>query len=75
MNKALVQSQLLFVPLAIVLANMSFVFELVGQDERVSTVAQRFIWATLPHLLFSQIAEIYKHQLNCYRLTFTQMLA
>ena len=48
---------------------------MIGQDPEVSDIAQQFIWASLPHLLFTATFDVQKHQLNCFRLSYLQMIA
>ena len=75
MNKAYMQNMLLFVPIAILLGNMSFFMDIFDVNPEVSNLAQHFIWGTLPHVLFTALFEIHKVQLICYQKSFTQMLA
>ena len=74
-NKAYMQNLLLFVPIALLLGNMSFFMDIFDVNPEVSNLAQLFIWGTLPHVLFTALFEIYRVQLICYKKSFTQMLA
>lgn len=41
----------------------------------MTDIAVRFIWVAMPHVLFTEMFDIHKHQLNCYRLSYVQMSA
>ena len=56
--------------MALVLACMSQILKLSGQDPEVSQIAGRYIMATLPHILFIEMFDIHKHLLNSYRLSY-----
>ena len=61
--------------MAFLLSMSGHIFALVGQKEEVSNIAVKFLWAILPHILFTEMFDIHKHQLNCYRLSYVQMVA
>ena len=75
MNRAYALNVTIFVPLALLLGNMWFFFDLIGQDGNVASCAQSFLWASLPHVLFTALFDVHKIQLNCFRLSYAQMLA
>lgn len=75
MNKAHFQNLLVFIPMGLLLGNSWFFLDLLGQEYEVAKIAQRYIWAVLPQILFTQMFDIQKQQLNCYRLSHVQMLA
>ena len=61
MNQMRLKNLCLFVPVAILLANMGYILDLIGQDEGVTTEAVKFLWASLPHIFFTQLFDIQKH--------------
>lgn len=62
-------------PIALLLSASGLIFNIIGQDEKVSDIAVTFIRVALPHVLFTEMFDIQKHQLNCYRLSYIQMSA
>ena len=57
-------NMVIFVPMAAFLANMGQPFRWMGQDPIVVDQAEKFIWASLPHIIFAASFEVQKHQLN-----------
>lgn len=61
---------MIFVPVAVALANFYPVFILLGQSEESANIATWFLRASLPHILFTEMFDIQKHLLNSYRLPY-----
>ena len=75
MNRAHIQNLILFLPITLLLSASGYFFNLLGQNEEVSTIAVNLIWVLMPHVLFTEMFDIQKHQLNSYRLSYVQMSA
>ena len=61
--------------MAILLACCGFFFRMLGLNPDVSKTAAKFIKAALPHILFTQMFDIHRHQKNSFRLAYMHMIA
>jgi len=73
MNRAYLQNLVLFVPMVLLWGFAWFFLAQAGHDYEVTRVAQSYLFGSIPHLLFSAIFDIHRHQLNSQSKAYTTM--